>query len=65
MHSALLVLALLSLAVTAGILMTGIFSLFRGGEFNRRYSNKLMQARIISQAVTILLFIAWFTSGQP
>ncbi len=43
------------------VLLFGIGSFARGGEFNRRNSNKIMQLRILLQAVAvgvILLFVA-------
>lgn len=49
------------LAVTA-TLFVGIYSLFRGGEFARTYSNKLMRLRVLLQAVTVVaILIAAFT----
>lgn len=55
-----LVVALAVFVVTA-ILMTGLGGFARGGAFNRKYGNKLMQARIIAQAVAIalILFYIW------
>ena len=37
----------------------------RGGEFNRKYANKLMQLRIAAQFVAVLIILAfvYFTSG--
>ena len=40
---------------TLGVLTVGIVSMMRGGDFNRRHGNKLMQWRIILQAGAILL----------
>ena len=42
------------------VLVTGIIGFARGGKFNRRYDNKLMQARVILQfgAVMLLLLLA-------
>lgn len=51
--------AIASLAVLV-ILMIGIGSFGRGGEFNRKNANKLMRLRIAAQAVAIgliLLFV--------
>jgi len=45
------------LAVTA-VLAVGIYSLFRGGEFGRSYSNKLMRLRVVMQAVAIAVLMA-------
>ena len=48
-------LALLAVTVTLGF---GIYSLYRGGDFGRSYSNKLMRLRIVLQAVAIALLVA-------
>ena len=37
--------------------MFGIGSFAKGGEFGKKYSNKLMRWRIIAQAVAVLLII--------
>jgi hypothetical protein len=37
------------------VLCVGIYSLFRGGNFNRSYSNKLMRLRIVLQFIAIIL----------
>ncbi len=49
-----------SLASVLAVLGAGVLSMLRGGEFNRKYSNQLMRARIASQAVTVLLFVLFF-----
>ena len=58
--SVLLVLIIIALAVTLAVLGLGVVSMLRGGEFNRRYGNLLMRARIITQGVTILLVVLFF-----
>lgn len=35
----------------------GLFAMARGGEFAKKYSNRLMQLRIVLQAIAILLFL--------
>jgi hypothetical protein len=42
-------------------LCVGIYSLFRGGEFGRSYSNKLMRLRVVLQfvAVVVLMGALW------
>jgi vancomycin permeability regulator SanA len=42
---------------TLGALVVGVAGFFRGGEFNRKYSNKLMQARVVLQAVAVVLLL--------
>ena len=39
------------------ILMIGLGSFTLGGEFNKKYANKLMRYRIIGQAVAIILIL--------
>ena len=34
--------------------------MLRGGEFNRRYGNKLMRTRVVVQGLTILLLLIAF-----
>ena len=55
----------LSMAVVAIILMIGIGGFGRGGEFNRKYSNKLMRMRILAQfvAVVLILLFVWLARG--
>ena len=48
-------LALLAVTLT---LAFGIYSLYRGGDFGRSYSNKLMRLRIVLQAIAIALLVA-------
>jgi hypothetical protein len=46
-----------ALVVVASILALGIYALFRGGDFGRSYSNKLMRARVVAQAVAIAVLM--------
>jgi nitrogen fixation-related uncharacterized protein len=50
----------ISLAAVAAVLAVGIYSLFRGGDFGRSYSNKLMRLRVVMQAVAIAVLVAAF-----
>jgi hypothetical protein len=51
-----------ALAAVSIVLALGIYSLFRGGEFGRSYSNKLMRLRVLTQAIAIavLVLAAWW-----
>lgn len=40
------------------VLAAGIYALFRGGDFGRTWSNKLMRARVLFQFIAILLVVA-------
>ena len=61
----LFILVVLSMAAVAVILIIGIGGFGRGGEFNSKYANKLMQLRIAAQFVAVLIILAfvYFTSG--
>lgn len=48
---------IVGLIVTALILATGIVVMNIGGDLNKKYGNMLMRLRILSQGVTIILFI--------
>jgi len=62
----LFVLVVLAMAAVAIILMIGIGGFGRGGEFNRKYANKLMRMRIIAQfvAVVLILLFVFITGGK-
>ncbi|EIE52478.1 hypothetical protein AL036_11380 [Salipiger aestuarii] len=51
-----LVIATIMLIVVA-ILLFGIGSFARGGEFNKKYANKAMRWRIIAQFVAVVLIV--------
>jgi len=39
------------------VLALGIYSLYRGGDFGRSYSNKLMRLRVVTQAIAVALLV--------
>ncbi|KJZ17172.1 twin transmembrane helix small protein [Loktanella sp. S4079] len=43
--------------VVLGILLFGIGTFGKGGEFNRKYANKIMRLRIAAQFVAVILII--------
>lgn len=54
-----------SLAAVLVALLVGLFALFKGGEFGRSYSNRLMRLRVLLQFIAILVLVAalwWRTS---
>lgn len=55
-----------ALAAVATVLAFGIYALFRGGDFGRSWSNKLMRLRVLTQAVAVavLVLAAWWRSNQ-
>ncbi len=50
-------LMLLAMAAVLAVLVVGVFGMAKGGEFNRKYGNKLMQARVYLQAGALALFV--------
>ena len=50
----------ISIAAVFITLCVGIYALFRGGDFGRSYSNKLMRLRVLLQAVAIVVLVAAF-----
>jgi hypothetical protein len=46
-----------ALAAVVVVLAFGIYALFRGGDFGRSYSNKLMRLRVVMQAVAIAVLM--------
>lgn len=52
------------LAVVFVILALGIYSLFRGGEFGRSWSNRLMRLRVLFQFIAVLVIVAGFWLKQ-
>jgi Hypoxia induced protein conserved region len=58
-------LLLIAMLATLAVLAIGLAGFFHGGEFNRKYGNKLMQARVALQAVAIaLLLVILLTSAH-
>ena len=57
----LILLAILAVSVTLGF---GIYSLYRGGEFARSNSNRLMRLRVALQALAVVLLCVgmWWKS---
>ncbi|MBJ7447957.1 MAG: twin transmembrane helix small protein [Brevundimonas sp.] len=60
---------ILILAAIGGVAITlgfGIYSLYRGGDYARSNSNKLMRLRVALQAVAIVLLVVgmWWKSTQ-
>lgn len=53
--------AIAAVTVTLGF---GLYALFRGGDFGRSWSNRLMRVRVLMQAVAIALLAlgAWIAS---
>jgi hypothetical protein len=59
------VLLIVALVATLGVLFLGLFSMARGGEFNKKYGNRLMRLRVVMQgAALVLLALAMLSSSN-
>ncbi len=52
------ILLLVVMAAVLIVLATGLISFVAGGEFNRKYANKLMQLRVATQAAAVAILLA-------
>ncbi len=54
-----------AVVATALVLLVGVLTFARGGDFNRRYGNKLMRLRIFMQAIAVVLIMIglWVASS--
>ena len=53
------VLAIILLVAVGVVLILGIATLFKGGETSKKYSNKLMQLRVMLQFVAIIFLVVF------
>ncbi len=51
------ILVLIGLFTTLVILLVGVIGMAQGGEFNKKYGNKLMRMRVFAQFATIILLL--------
>jgi len=64
MREVLPVLLAIALFAVAATLAVGFFALFRGGNFGRTWSNRLMRLRVALQFVAILILASLFWLNQ-
>ena len=57
---------IISLVVLVSVLFWGVITMGIGGEYNSRWSNKIMRYRVILQAIALLIFVVIlsFSSGN-
>ena len=53
------ILSIVLLIAVEIVLILGIGTLFKGGETSKKYSNKLMQLRVILQFIAILVLVGF------
>ncbi len=62
--SILFIALLLAMFATLGVLGVGLVGMARGGEFNRKYGNKLMRWRIVLQGLAVVLLALLVLAGK-
>ncbi len=57
--------ALIACLVVAAVLLFGVGTFAKGGEFNRKHANKIMRLRLLTQAIAIVVIMVavYFTRG--
>jgi amino acid permease len=53
------ILSIILLIAVGVILILGIGTLFKGGETSKKYSNKLMQLRVLLQFIAIIVLVSF------
>ena len=53
------VISIILLMAVGIVLILGIGTLFKGGETSKKYSNKLMQLRVLLQFIAIILLVVF------
>ena len=54
------ILIIIGLVLVFVVLVIGVVSMLLKGDFNKKYSNKLMRIRVITQGIIILIFALVF-----
>ena len=54
-----------AVALVAAILIAGLYTLWKGGDVSRTWSNRLMRMRVLAQFVAILIImLVLFVAGR-
>jgi len=58
------ILMTIAMGAVLGVLGIGVLGMAKGGEFNKKYGNRLMRARVILQGIAIGLFLLAIIAGR-
>ena len=53
------IISIILLVIVGIVLILGIGTLFKGGETSKKYSNKLMQLRVLIQFIAIIALVSF------
>ncbi|MCB1353130.1 MAG: twin transmembrane helix small protein [Rhodobacteraceae bacterium] len=59
LHDPLFVLAAIACLAVLAVLVFGIGTFGKGGDFNRKYANKIMRLRLLMQFIAIILIVVF------
>ncbi|NKB27888.1 MAG: twin transmembrane helix small protein [Rhodobacteraceae bacterium] len=59
LNDPLFIVVAISTLVVLAILLFGIGTFAKGGEFNRKHANKIMRYRILAQAIAVAVILAF------
>ncbi|QQG35607.1 MAG: twin transmembrane helix small protein [Micavibrio aeruginosavorus] len=63
MNNIFVTLMIVAMLATLGSLAMGLFAMVKGGDFNKKHGNRLMQMRVTLQGLALLFFaLAFMTS---
>ena len=64
-HDPLFIVAAIACLAVVVVLLVGVGTFARGGEFNRKYANKIMRLRLLAQFVAVVLIVLFvWVSGK-
>ena len=59
MANVFLILLIIFMALTLVSLLVGVFAMGKGGEYNKKNSNKLMRYRVLFQGLAVACFVLY------
>lgn len=64
-HDPLFIVAAIACLAVVVVLLVGVGTFARGGEFNRKYANKIMRLRLLAQFIAVILIVLFvWISGR-
>lgn len=64
MNTFFIISAVIAGLAVVGVMGLGMFSMVKGGEFNKKHGNRLMQLRVTLQGVALLMLALAYFSAQ-
>ncbi len=58
-HDPLFIVAAIACLLVLVVLMVGVGGFARGGDFNRKYANKIMRLRLLAQFIAVILIVVF------